>query len=217
MKSIRNILLYSLITFLVLPVQAFAAGKIVKWVDDKGETQYGDSIPPEYSGQQHSVINKQGATVSSTAAAKTPEEIAAKKLEDERLAKLAAEEKQRADQQAVQDRILLDTFVNEGDIAQTRDRRIADIETLIKNTQDNSEKLQKRLAGLRAQAAGLQKAGKPVPDLLQKDIKEAEDQQTAYAAFIDVRHDEQDALRVQADADLKRFRELHANKTAQQP
>jgi hypothetical protein len=209
--------LYGLITFLTLPVQALAAGKIVKWVDDKGETHYGDSIPPEYSGQQHSVISKQGTTVSSKAAAKTPEEIAAQKLEDERLGKLAAEEKQRAGVQAEQDRILLDTFVSEDDIVQTRDRRIADIETLIKNTQGNSEKLQKRLAGLRAQADGLQKTGKPVPELMQKDIKEAEAQQTAYASFIDTKHGEQEALRVQAEVDLKRFRELHANKTAQQP
>ena len=217
MKFNKKIVLGCIILLVSLPAGAFAAGKIVKWVDEKGETHYGDTIPPQYAGQQHSEINKQGATVKTTAATKTSEEVAAEQSEKERLAALKAEEKRVTDEQATRDRLLLDTFSSEDDIAQTRDRKIGAIDAVIKFTADNSEKLNKRLAEMKVQATKLQKAGKPVPDPLQKDIKEAETQDADYTTFIKSKHDEQEALRVQTEADLKRFREIHPGKTAQQP
>ncbi len=33
------------------------AGKLYKWVDEKGQVHYGDNIPPEYAEQGRSELN----------------------------------------------------------------------------------------------------------------------------------------------------------------
>src|SRR3989339_1975565 len=72
-----------------LPVMA----KMYKWVDDKGITHYGETIPPEYANKDRTLLNKSGIVV------KTQEVLTA----DERRAKEAAEAKGRSDEAIARD------------------------------------------------------------------------------------------------------------------
>ena len=47
-----------------------------KWVDDKGVTHYGDSVPAEYSQREQRVLNSQGVEVQKRQAEMTPTEAA---------------------------------------------------------------------------------------------------------------------------------------------
>ncbi len=47
-----------------------------KWVDEKGVTHYGDSVPPEYSKQESTILNRKGVEIGRIAAQRTPEQLA---------------------------------------------------------------------------------------------------------------------------------------------
>src|SRR5262249_52016727 len=87
-----------------------------KWVDEKGVTHYGDSIPPQYSKQESSVLNKQGVEIRRNDAQKTPEQVA----EELRQEQAAIKQKQH-------DTFLLTTYPSVKDIELLRDERLEQI------------------------------------------------------------------------------------------
>lgn len=208
MKRQFILLALSLLTAGALSSAGYAAGKLYKWVDDKGEVHYGDKIPPEYAQQGHTELNKQGVTVKTTEGVKTEAQLA----EEQRKQQAAADEKRRADEQAARDKVLLNTYASETDITQTRDRKLAALDGEIVMNTGYSEKLKKHLEDLRKEAGVFERQGKPVLEKLQKDIRETRAQDEKYSAFIKAKLAEQDTIKRQAGADLQRFRELHGVK-----
>jgi len=57
----------ALCTSLWLSVPSLQAGKLYKWVDEDGQTRYGDRIPPQYAKKSNETLNKQGVVVGSKA------------------------------------------------------------------------------------------------------------------------------------------------------
>src|SRR5512142_3192991 len=85
-----------------------ASAKMYKWVDDKGVTHYGETIPPEYANKDRSELNKSGKVVK-TQDVLTPEERRAKEVSDA---------KKRDDDEAAlerkrHDKALINTYSNE--------------------------------------------------------------------------------------------------------
>jgi hypothetical protein len=191
-------------TSLWLPVPTLHAGKLYKWVDDTGQVRYGDRIPPQYAKKSNKTLNKQGVVINTKAAAKTREQIA----EEKRLAKLKAEQERRRQEQAHQDRILLDTFTNEDEMVLTRDGKIEAIEAEIRLTKSRTEKIKKRLAQKKVRAANLERSGKGVPSELQREIREARRQVRNNSSYIANRRKAQQAIREKFELDIKRFRKL---------
>ena len=201
MKRQLLLLALSLLTAGVLSSGGFAAGKLYKWVDDKGEVQYGDKIPPEYMQQGHTELNQQGVPVKTTEGVKTGEQLA----EEQRKQQAIADEKRLTDELAARDKVLLNTYTSETDITQVRDRKLAVLGGEITMHTGYSEKLKKHLEGMMQQAGTFEQQGKPVPEKLQKDIRETRAQDEKYITFIKPK---QAAIQRQAEADIQRFREL---------
>jgi hypothetical protein len=191
-------------TSLLLPIPTPHAGKLYKWVDESGQVRYGDRIPPQYAKKSNERLNKQGVVVDTKAAAKTKEQIA----EEKRLAKLKAEQERKRQEQAHQDRILLDTFTNEDEMVLTRDGKIEAIEAEIRLTKSRTEKIKKRLAQKKVRAANLERSGKGVSPELQREIREARRQVRNNSSYIANRRKAQQAIREKFETDIKRFRKL---------
>ena len=183
--------------------QAFAE-RIYKWVDENGEIQYGDRVPPKYSSQERSVIDDQGRTVKVYEAAKTPEQKAAA----EALAKKQAEQKKLAEQQAVRDHSLLATYSSEEDMLQAHDSKIASVDTLIQLTNSRIESMQKRLGELTNDAAEFERSGKKLPEGLVNQMKNIKEQIQKNESFVDHKEKEKQQIAQKFDEDLKRYREL---------
>ena len=182
------------------------APNLFKWTDESGKVHYGDHVPPEYAKQERKILNEQGVEKKTLEAAKTPEQIAEQ-------ARLDAEQKEReriAAEQASHDRMLLATFTNEDDMVMTRDGKIAAIDGQLRVTSDRIDKLELNLAELTREAAELERSGKPIPDSLQKEILTSRGQVQRYLGYIDSKRLEQEAIRTQYEADIRRFRELKA-------
>lgn len=190
---------------LVLAALAAPAGAATyKWVDEKGVTHYGDTLPPEYANQGSSELSKKGLLIKKTEPALTPEQ---RRIREEEEARRAGQE-QRMLQQKRKDAALLNTFssVEELDLARTRNLQQA--EAQIQGAQLRLKSVQARLARQRAQAAALKKAGKPLPADLPREIQNSENEAARIRQDTARAQNERDAIQARFDADRQRFLEL---------
>ena len=101
-----------------------ASAEMYKWVDEKGVTQYGDRLPPEYSQKANTKLDKRGVATKKIERAMTPEEIKARDDEAERL----KQEATKAKEQKRLDEIMLATYANESEIDLVRDRSLEPVD-----------------------------------------------------------------------------------------
>ena len=207
--SHRHLLLSSLILLpALLSCGESRAERIFKWVDENGEIQYGDRVPPQYASKERSVIDDQGRTVKVYEAPKSPEE----KAEAQALMKQQAEAKKLNEQQAVRDHSLLSTYSNEEDMLQARDSKVASVETLIQLTNSRLESMQKRLDELTNDAAEFERSGKKLPDGLVNQMKNIKEQIQHNEDFLKAKQEEKEEIAHKFDDDIKRYRELTAGR-----
>jgi len=180
------------------------AERIYKWVDETGEIQYGDRVPPQYATTERSVINDQGRTVKVYEAPKSPEE----KAEAQAFLKQQAEEKKVADQQVVRDHSLLSTYSSEEDMLLTRDSKVSSVETLIQLTNSRLDSMQKRLNELTSEAAEFERSGKKLPGGLVNQMKSIREQILQNEEFVKTKENEKEQIASKFDEDIKRYREL---------
>lgn len=197
MKNRYAHVLYTVLALSLCAVPCAAiADKLYKWVDKNGEVHYGDHIPQQYLNQKHSILNQEGVTLD-TVQPPTPSDLEAQK---------------RAAEQQAHDRMLLDTYGSVQDIVRTRDNKISAIDYVIRLTQGTIEKLKRNLSGLTKTAADMELNGQTVPHDLIARIKSTQQQIRTNQAFIAAKHLEQDQIRAQFEADIKRFRKLMAQR-----
>jgi hypothetical protein len=207
--TLRHLCLPCLVLLPALLLGSDALGeRIYKWVDENGEIQYGDRVPPQYATRERSVINDQGRTVKVYEAAKTPEERAAAQA----LKQQKAEEKKLAEQQAILDHSLISTYSNEEDMLMARDSKLASMETLIQLTNSRLDSMQRRLDELTNDAAEFERSGKKLPEGLVNQMKKTKEQILQNEEFIKSKQIEKEQIARKFDDDIKRYRELRANR-----
>jgi len=184
-------------------------GRLYRWVDKNGVTQFGDSIPPEYANADRDVLNRQGIRVGFEEGEITPEERA---VLDQRQ---AAEDQRRQAQLAVarRDHMLLQAYSAVSEIEDLRDRRLELLESQIKVTELYLANLRKRLVGLQEEASDFKpyttRSDAPqIPENLALDISRTAGSINVYEATLSRTRADQRALRVSFDNDIERFKEL---------
>ena len=197
--------LAALIAGLTLSFPAMAT--LYKWVDNKGTTHYGETIPPEYADKDHEVLNKEGRVIKSEEVM-TPERRRAKNLEDAK----KREEAEAALEQQRHDKTLINIYnsVDEIDLARIRnvqqiDARINSINASIKATNDT-------LLSLQTEADHYAKVNKKVPFSLQQDLQNAQDRLAKLQHDVTVPQAEKAALEARFAADKARYIELTGKK-----
>ena len=185
-----------------------ARGSIKCWTNSDGVRECGNSVPPQYAQQGTEEKSSQGITVNRKERAKTQEEIAAERAERERIASEEAERERLANLQAHRDHVLIATFTTEEDLMLTRDGKLAAIESRIKHVQQVGKKIEQSMAELHAEAARLERAGKPVPPELQGQITAAQAQLRENRDEVNARRNERVVMEKQFQMDLARYREL---------
>ncbi|WP_295882929.1 DUF4124 domain-containing protein [uncultured Thiohalocapsa sp.] len=181
-----------------------AAQALYRWVDDQGNIQYSDVIPPTEVEKGHTQLSPQGLRVRTVPPAKTPEEI----QRERELERLRAQQQRMLEQQRADDRVLLNTFQSVDDLIMTRDGNLSDIDTMIQFKKGNIRRQQDWLMQLRAEAADLERKGEAVPPQLKERIDGTERSiEEALAAIVE-REQQKQEIRRKFDRDLKRLRQL---------
>lgn len=179
--------------------------KVYRWVDDKGQVHYGDSIPPEYANQDSEVLNRQGVAVSRIEGNETPEEAKARK-EFEQKQKDLAQQRQR-------DRVLLQTYLSVQEIEALRDRRLDLIDSQIRVQQQYLSQLRLKHGQQLSQAAKYKPyskdpAAQPVPPDVAADITRSETDIRTQQANLQKKVADRKALQAQFERDIARYKEL---------
>ncbi|MDP1871473.1 MAG: hypothetical protein A2522_10335 [Gallionellales bacterium RIFOXYD12_FULL_53_10] len=195
----KKIILFALIACCSLP--AFA--KTYKWVDDKGVTHMGDTIPPEYAGKDRAELNKSGRTVNIKDVL-TPDERRAKEAE---LQKTSAEETAARDLK-LHDKSLTDTYSSVQEIELSRTRSLQQVDARINSINSQLKMNGNNLAGLQKDADNRNKMNGKIPVSLQEDIKSAQERNRRLQDDLEKYLTEKSAVNMRYDADKARFREL---------
>ncbi len=186
---------------------ATAEAKLYKWVDEKGVTHYGETIPPEYADKDNVQFSDQGRVI------KKNEKISAEEQRalDEIAARKVAEDKAALEQRR-KDNMLLSTFSNENEIDLARDRNLQQVEAVINSIQLLQKSAQENLESFQQEAEQRTKAGKNIPDSLQADIAEAKNQVTKLQLDLAKAQEKSVSVRAGYEADKARYRKLTENK-----
>jgi hypothetical protein len=176
-----------------------------------GQWHYGDTAAEECAKSRITVITEQGTTKKVIPAPPTEQELKAQEARRE----TEAEEKKKAEDRTRKDTLLLSTYGVESDIIYVRDRKIAQIESQVKASEDTLKSLRAALTRMEAQAVDESKGNKEGADkTTAKNIKQTRAQITRHEAAIAVKRKEQEDLRQQYAKELERYRELKKGQLA---
>lgn len=183
-----------------LPPAASAADsgqgqKIQKCQDAAGRWHYGDTAAEECAKSKVIEITGKGVPVKEIAAPLTAEQL--KEREQERQEK--EQEQRRNEDRARRDKQLLATYGHEDDVIQTRDRKLAEIDSQVRASTET-------LTALRAALARYQTLPASEPNA--RNIAKTQGQIAKQEAFIQGKAQEKENARQQYQAELERFREI---------
>lgn len=186
-----------------LPV---SAGKLYKWVDEKGNVHYSDRVPPEAAKLAREEKNQDGVTVKEVARAKIEEELAAEaaqRVKDEEARKIA-------EAQAQADRALMLSYTTEDDLLRAREQELGVIEANMATAKLTIASQEKNLSDLLAHAADFERNKKPVPQAVTDSIAHVRAQIEAQQKTLKEREGSKDTVHNEYEAKLLRWRELSA-------
>lgn len=214
--SRKNLICLLVLGFLLPAIGAHAADTgptIKKCKDATGQWHYGDSAAQECAKSKITVMSEEGTTKKVIAAPPTEQELKEREARQE----TEAAEKQRAADQVKKDALLLSTYGGEDDINYIRDRKIAQIETSIKASEETLKTLRAALVRMEAQAADEGKGDKAADQSALKNIEQSKKQIARHEGVVAEKRMEQEALRKQYANEMERYREIKKTQTTKAP
>jgi len=186
-----------------------AGGKqTYKWVDEKGVTHYGDSVPAEYSQREQRILNSQGLEVQKRQAEMSPTEAAAyaKKQREEGLRKQ-------------HDMFLISTYPSVKEIENVRDVRLDQINGQITASEAYIASLTTRVDGLKNRSLvfapyNTKPGARRMPDDLAEEMVRALSELRTQNSALTTRRAELDTVKKQFDEDIRRYKELRTSAAA---
>ena len=153
-----NKLICILISTLLLSAQpALADTKIVKWVDGKGVTHYGDRPPSFEESKSNVEMNKQGVVTKKNAVVSPKDSALDIQLQ----------------QQQRKDKILLDSYTNATEIDLARDRSLEMDKAALTSLASQKENVSARIIRNKQTAESFKARKKPLPINLDNEFKDA--------------------------------------------
>ena len=171
-----------------------------RWTDASGHLHIADSLPADASRFGYDLIDQYGTVVRHVDGTKTPEQLAAAKVEQE--AAERARKQQRDDQQ------LLLAYPTEKDLRDSQIDHRQVLESSITSTQDNMKSQLDSLASLLDQAAAYAQRGEKVPPGVQKRVDAQREVVRKQRNWIKEKKADLATFETQSRAQLQHYREL---------
>ena len=192
---------------LATSAMAQSKGRIVCWKDKAGKViGCGDKVPPEYEDSATKELDRRGVTRKTTG---TPEEQARQAAQEEALAKKKEEEKKRLAEQQRRDSALLNTYANEKEIDQRRDREIQEVDRLLGQFEGLKKSATARREDAQGRVAAAEKARKP-SDALKDEVARAESEIAKFERSIAAKQKEREEIRARYAETKERYVSLRA-------
>jgi hypothetical protein len=206
--------LAAVLSGLVLASGALAQGSksgekpTYKWVDEKGVTHYGDSVPAEYSHREQRVLNSHGVEVQKKQAEMSPAESAA-----------YAAKQQEESRRKQHDMFLISTYPSVKEIENVRDTRLTQISAQVSAAEAYIGSLTTRVNGLKERAQMFapynnRPGARRMPDDLAEEMVRAMSELRTQNRALEARRAEMQTVTQQFDEDIRRFKELRMSAAA---
>ncbi len=183
--------------------QAWAAEGPVyyRYRDDAGKPVLSNLLPADVAQRGYQVVDSFGRVISEVAPALTPEQIA------ERDRKQAEQSKQAEiiRQQEEADLALLKQFPRREDAIRARDRRIAELDTLIVFKRSAVLRSESKIEEQENQAAVMEKTGRAVPEILKETVSRERAQVEKLKAEISVHEVDKEAVFKEYEQKIERL------------
>lgn len=182
-----------------------------KWTDASGHAYFSDSLTPDAMKAGYDVVNGRGITVRHVDRQLTAEErTAARAAADQQAAVArAAQARQREDAQ------ILNAYPDEASFTAAKSAEVDTFEQAARTTRMNLLGQEKALADLLTRAGDLERAKQPVPKYLGDRITEQRNTVSSLRATLQRQQAAKDAAKVNAEAQLKHYRDLKAAQASQ--
>lgn len=193
----RSQLLWLLLA--ALPVQA---GSLYKWVDEKGQVQYGDKPPQPQDMKKGSMeqLNRRGMVVKKIDPVLSEEQRAAE-------AQKKAQEEQDAEKRR-RDNALLKSYTKPEEVDLLRDRALEVIDGEIKSYVVQRKNIENHIDKINERMNFFQKRKKPVPADLLDERRREEENLLRIKEHIQSKEQEKVSVRSKAADDKNRLMEL---------
>jgi hypothetical protein len=174
--------------------------------DAKGQTLYGDSMPPGCQGQDTEVLNTSGTVLRIIEGEASRAARVSREASEAQEKKLKQEREQR-------DRMLLETYLSVDDIERLRDQRIEQLTAQHRVTEQNISNMRERQSRLEQQVARFKPYSSnakapPLPDHLAEEMVNTVNSLRVYEQSLQKNLAEQADIKSTFGADIKRFKEL---------
>ena len=176
--------------------------KLYKWTDQEGNIHYSDQIPPEAKEYARERLSGQGVAVERTDRALTPEELAAEKAAAEKAEAEAAmtEELRKADE------ALVNSYASEEDLTRAYKQRLDLLGQTIDARHIEIAAREQSVSTLVAQAAEMERGGRPVSDALKQMIASERVEIDRQKAFLAKKEAEKLTAKSDYDRDMARYK-----------
>lgn len=184
-----------------LAAAADNSGKLYRWVDERGQVHYGDTLPANAGVRGSEELGKTGQVMKRTESLQ------------ERKVRLAAEAeaariKKEKDEQNRLDQALLGTYTSTKEIDLARDRALEFHQMAIQSAQTRITQVIVNQKEVDARAMELISRGKKVPNYLQNQIDANQAELDSLKRIINANQEALIGVREKYDADKQRYREL---------
>lgn len=201
----------ALATFIPGSVLAQSKGKIICWKDKTGKVVgCGDKVPPEFEDAATKELDRRGVTRATT---ETAEERAKRAAQEEAAAKMKEEENKRHAEQRRRDQALLNTYANDREIDQRRDREIQEVDRLIGQFQGLRKGAETRRTTALDNIAAAEKARKKPSEFLMDEVARAEADMAKFDKSIDAKNKEKEDIIARYAETKQRYLELGGTRT----
>ena len=179
-----------------------------KWIDDKGVTHYGDSVPSEYSQREQRVLNSQGLEVQKHQAEMTPAEAA----------EFAARQREES-RRKQHDMFLISNYPSVKEIENVRDIRLDQINGQIVAAEGYISSLTTRVEELKHRAQmfapyNTKPGAHRMPDNVAEEMVRVMSELRTQNFALGTKQTEHQKVVAQYDEDIKRFKELRTSAAA---
>lgn len=189
---------------LILLASTAQAQSVYRWVDDNGETHYGDSVPTEFKDYGYVRLGPDGTVRERVEPALSPEEIIEQRKRRAAQASEEAEQRRRA----TEDRMLLATYRSAEELRLERDSRLAGIRNEQSALKASLDLYENRYEKLASRAARESREGKGISRGLQNEISDARSRLRQLRADLEDANQRELTTRQRFDQRIKRYREL---------
>ncbi len=175
-----------------------------RYTDENGRVVIGNTIPQEATRRGYDILNNNGRVITIIAPELTAQELADRSAEQQR--------QHERDRQRQQDQKLLRRFSHPDQAFSAMERKIRELEGLIRLKRGNIAVISGQLDAEQSRAADLERSGRDIPDTMLERILRLEEQVQDLEKEIEAQTQDIQTQREIFEVDIRRLEELTGRK-----